>query len=186
MAASEQLLNNGPYPDVTTLRLGCGTDTRADQHNVDRVPLDGVDELVDLNSYPWPWDDGRWSYIVAEHVFEHLDDIEQALRECARVLEPGGRLRVVMPMGVNAVADPDHEHLWTWQTPGFYCGARHWDVDVGLSVVTKRVDMHSLYTNPVLDWVQQAKWWLASRTGAGEWCFNQPAMSGSFEVVFEA
>lgn len=166
------------------LHLGCGEDYREEWHNVDYVESVDPDEVVDLNAYPWPWDAGQWSLVVAEHVFEHLDDIEDALRETARILKPGGTLRVVLPMGVNARADPDHKHEWTWQTPEFYTGARHWDTDVGLTVVDKTVRMHSLHRG-WLSSIHEAAWaWQLARYGPGEWCFSLPAMSGEFQVVF--
>lgn len=169
------------------LHLGCGRDYRDGWHNVDAVASVGPDEVVDLDDTPWPWADDSATAIVAEHVFEHLEDMAATLQECARVLEPGARARVTMPMGVNAAADPDHEHVWTWQTPLFYCGERHWDTDVGLSVVDRSVSMHShhhgVVKRRVKQWVWAVETWLH---GPGEWCFGQPAMSGEFTVVFEA
>jgi len=167
------------------LNLGCGTDTKPDYVNVDVYSLDGVDRVVDLNATPWPWDDDSVAEIHASHVFEHLDDMEETLRECARVLEPNGTLRVIMPMGVNAIADPDHANTWTYQTPEFYTGKRHWDSDIPLHVTSKAVDLHSLYSG-VANQLQQLKWSvLQSAYGTGEWCLNQPAMSGEFTTVFK-
>lgn len=174
----------GPASDK--LHLGCGENYRERWHNVDAVEAVSPDEVVDLNETPWPWPDGSFLRIDAEHVIEHLDDTEAVLRECARVLRPHGRLHVTVPMGLNAIADPDHTTVWTWQTPEFYCGARHWDVDVGLSVVDRSVSMHSLYHDVPSQAVSTAVWQVRKAIqGAGEWCFNQPAMSGEFTVVFE-
>lgn len=173
------------YPEH--LHLGCGDNYLKDAHNVDVVPDVGPDEVVDLDDTPWPWPDNTFLHISAEHVFEHLEDVEDALRESARILKPGGRLSITLPIGINSIADPDHKHLWTWQTPEFYCGKRHWDVDVGLSVVDKSVSMHSLYDDNPSRLFHQAKWRLRKLyTGPGEWCFNQQAMSGEFQVVFQA
>lgn len=169
-----------------TLHLGCGRDYRPDAHNVDAVASVGPDEVVDLEETPWPWPDSSFERIDAEHIFEHLEDIEAVLRECARVLEPGGELRVVMPMGANSVADPDHDHIWTWQTPEFYTGSRHWDVDVGLDVVEKSVETHTHLSGP-LGALDRLKWQVQKRRqGYGEWCFSWPSMSGEFTVVFQA
>lgn len=167
------------------LHLGCGQDYRPDCHNVDVVNSVDSDEVVDLDNYPWPWPDNSFRQITANHVFEHLEDIEQALRQCSRLLVPGGKLEIAMPLGANAIADPDHKHVWTWQTPDFYCGKRHWDRDVGLDVVKKSVNMHSQYPWPVARLLQRAKWDIIETVaGPGEWMTNQPAMSGELQVVF--
>lgn len=169
-----------------TLHLGCGEDYREGWHNVDYVPSVDPDEVVDLDKYPWPWGDGSFETIRGSHVFEHLEDVEAALRECERILEPGGRLIVTVPVGVDARADPDHNHEWTWRTPTFYCGARHWDTDVGLDVVDRRVDIWSHRRPPRLARLITRYWtWKIRRYGAGAWCFSLPAMSGEFTTIFE-
>lgn len=175
----------GP-PKPTTLNLGCGTDYRADAWNVDAVATVGPDEVVDLDKVPWPWPDESFTTIRAHHVFEHLSDVEAVLRECARILQPHGRLITRWPVGADAIADPDHKQVWTWRTPEFYCGKRHWDTDVGLEVVDRTVDLWPAGPNwPGSVW-QTLRW--ESRfqiTGAGPWCFTQQGSSGEFEVVFE-
>lgn len=169
------------------LHLGCGQNTRDDYHNVDYLDLDGVDEVVDLAEFPWPWADNSWNRIVAEHVFEHLEDMEQTLRECARILRPGGRLQVVVPIGMNAIADPDHEHVWLWDTPLYYCGERHWDVDVGLTVVERNVSLHThLPSESRLRTVYECAIAGLNRfCNPGRWMFDLPLTSGEFTVVFE-
>lgn len=171
-------------PDSELLHLGCGEDYREGWHNVDYVESVGPDEVVDLDDTPWPWPDASFTRIEAHHVFEHLENMELALRESARVLKPGGALVVTMPMGLNSIADPDHKHVWTWQTPEFYCGKRHWDVDVGLHVAAKSVDTHT-HLRGVWGALDRLKWWYHERLyGPGEWCFSWPSMSGEFRVVF--
>lgn len=169
----------------TKLHLGCGDNIKPDARNVDAVGLEGVDEVVDLNEYPWPWEDNRWRYILAEHVFEHLDSVEQALRECARVLEPGGRLEVVWPMGMNERADPDHKHTWVWDTPLYYCGERHWDIDVGLEVIERDAYIGTHF-NGVAKVVYGGLIKLYDYYyGPDRWMFDMPVTSGEFRVVFQ-
>lgn len=175
--------------DYNVLHLGCGEDYHEDAWNVDAVPNVDPDEVYNLNELPWPWDGESWDAIRAYHVFEHLDDIEAALREAARLLRPNGKLVLKLPMGNDAVADPDHTwgkgNPWTWRTPLFYTGERHWDVDVGLDVYNRQVDIWPLHaTQPErVFWkgVWTAKLW---GFGPGEWAFSLPQMSGEFRVVF--
>jgi len=167
------------------LHLGCGDREKPGYTNVDVRETAATDQVHDLEQTPWPWADNSTRRIVAEHVFEHLDSVETTLRECARILRPGGRLKVVWPVGQNGWADPDHEHRWTWDTPEMYCGKRGWDADVGLSVVSRDISMVShisglpgaLYRGLIagLEW----------RQGQGRWLCDLPATSGEFTVVFE-
>lgn len=166
------------------LYLGCGTEIKPDAHNVDKLDHSGVDEVVDLDETPWPWDDESYSKILAEHVFEHLDSMEETLRECERVLKPEGILEIALPIGHDAWVDPDHNHMWNWDTPGMYCGNRPWDRDVGLVVEEKSVDLwphmpgmlqylYGVFLKGIL--------W---RYEPHRWAFNLPASSGEFRVVF--
>lgn len=172
------------YPD--TLHLGCGEDYRAGEWNVDAVASVDPDEVVDLDETPWPWPDATFRYIRAYHVLEHVADIEAALRESARVLQPGCRLVVKLPVGLDAIADPDHKHVWTWRTPEFYCGKRHWDRDVGLRVLSRDVSLWPAGQENPLAALDKLRWSLRRLfDGPGPWCFNQSGSSGEFTVVFE-
>lgn len=173
--------------DATNLNLGCGEDYREGWHNVDADPLVDPDEILDLDDYPWPFENESFKFVLASHVFEHLENIEQALTETARILKPGGRLEVRYPIGLDYVADPDHiqEHRWDWNTPLMYCGERHWDIDVGLEVVDRQVALWA--QSPGLWKDLREFWWrfLFWRYGPGRWCFGRQAVSGEFIVTFE-
>lgn len=167
------------------LNLGCGEDHHPDALNVDASPAVEPDEVVDLDELPWPWESGAFDTVRAYHVLEHLDDLDAALAEIARVLRPGGTLVVKWPMGQNELADPDHGHRWIWDTPLYYCGERHWDVDVGLEVVHRSVDL-DVHVNGLVGWVYKtALSEYHRRHGPGRWAFGLPATSGEFTVVFE-
>ena len=46
-----------------------------DWRNVDSLPLDGVDEVVDLFAYPWPWEDNSVDELWASHIIEHIPHV---------------------------------------------------------------------------------------------------------------
>jgi len=179
---------SGKY-DADILHLGCGEDYHQDAWNVDAVPDVNPDEVYNLEELPWPWPDNEFAVIRAYHLFEHLSDIEAALREAHRILTPGGRLKVKVPIGIDAIADPDHEwgggNPWTWRTPLFYTGERHWDTDVGMDVRHRDVRLWShspsRLTQAADRFMIDAKMF---RHGPGEWCFGLPNTSGEFTVVF--
>lgn len=86
------------YPAPYSLHLGCGSN-----HLEDWVNIDFSD---DANKDVW-WNLGQkiplgnesCQYIFHEHVLEHfpMDRALDLLRECYRLLQPGGVLRVAMP-----------------------------------------------------------------------------------------
>lgn len=172
------------------LHLGCGEDYHEDAWNVDAVPDVDPDEVYNLEELPWPWKSESWDTIRAYHLFEHLKDIQAALRESARLLRPGGNLILKLPMGNDAYADPDHTwgggFPWTWRTPEFYTGKRHWDIDVGLYVTNRRLDLWPIHQTKLQKAIAKAWWhYLLRRRGAGEWAFSLSQMCGEFTVVFE-
>lgn len=81
------------------LHIASGPFRRDGWLNVDAAP--GADVRMDLRR-PLPFVDGSVSLIFTEHFFDHLKHPEGAHRfasECHRVLEPGGRLRLVVHDG---------------------------------------------------------------------------------------
>jgi predicted SAM-dependent methyltransferase len=48
---------------------------------------------------PFPFADNTFDYVMGEHMIEHIDyaGAEAMLRECYRVLKPGGRIRLATP-----------------------------------------------------------------------------------------
>jgi len=63
-----------------------------------------------------PFRDGVADRVYAIHVIEHLEEPMLFLRECYRVLKKGGMVMIVTPnfMSVNALADPDHKHVFNF------------------------------------------------------------------------
>ena len=86
----------------------------------------------DLNS-PWaehhfdchaiPFDDSSFDWVMANHLFEHVADDRQVMREFFRVLKPGGRGIVQVPINGQSAAtaedptvtDPAERERLYWQ-----------------------------------------------------------------------
>jgi SAM-dependent methyltransferase len=99
------------------LNLGCGFDKREGYHNVDNAG--DADEIVDLASYPWPWENSSFVEIIAQDIIEHLIDTTGFMNECWRVMKFGGKLIIRTPSydADFAHIDPTHVkffHLDTW------------------------------------------------------------------------
>ncbi len=93
IALAKYLLTN----NIKKLQLGCGENTIEGFFNTDIIVADGVYYVDECQ--PLPFRDETFHYIFLEHNFEHLSyhDGRNLLRECYRVLKPGGVLRLTMP-----------------------------------------------------------------------------------------
>jgi predicted SAM-dependent methyltransferase len=83
---------------VRKLQLGAGKNVLDGWFNTDLAPSSpGVFYLDSTQRFPFG--DATFRYILSEHHIEHLAYTQGifTLRECHRVLEPGGRLRVATP-----------------------------------------------------------------------------------------
>ena len=80
------------------LNIGCGHHRHPDWVNVDMYDSGGGIIVHDLRT-PLPFADGTFEVVYHSHALEHFDreQGERLLRECRRVLAPGGVLRVVVP-----------------------------------------------------------------------------------------
>jgi predicted SAM-dependent methyltransferase len=87
---------NRTHP-VRKLQIGAGRIDYPDWLNTDIAP--GPGEVYLDAAKPFPTTDGSIQYIFGEHVIEHLsfDDGLIMLRECYRVLAPGGKVHFATP-----------------------------------------------------------------------------------------
>ena len=53
--------------------------------------------VCDYEKHPLPFENGRFSVLFSKSVFEHVSDIGPLMRECERVLAPGGKLVALVP-----------------------------------------------------------------------------------------
>ena len=86
----------------------------------------GATSHEDLRALSFP--DAAWDAVLCLEVFEHIDAVDAAFAECARVLRPGGVLVATAPFDENAEPDrrlatlSDGERL-VWS------GAEEWHAD---------------------------------------------------------
>lgn len=176
-------------PEPDQLNLGSGEDYREDAWNVDYNKRYDPDSVVDLNE-DWP---AEWAlsfdYVLASHVFEHLDDLDHAFAEAARCLRPGGVLEVRVPFGINAETDRTHQHEhWTWDSGLQY--AKNWrgyndayqfDVTHPFVMIDREVSYlvghgPGQYLKPFVQW-----YWKRSE---GVWISTTPFTSGEFTFTY--
>ncbi len=81
---------------TTKLHLCCGARNEPGWINMDRDPPADIRHDVRVGL---PYEDESFTHIYSEHAIEHFTKAEglQLLRECRRVLKPGGVLRLSTP-----------------------------------------------------------------------------------------
>jgi hypothetical protein len=116
-----QLVTDRKIPDWiespnagTVLNIGAGA-----KHIKNATPLDLPQ--WDADSMPIPYGDESISAIYAIHILEHVVSPIMLLRECQRVLVPGGTLNIGVPYwhSMGAHQDLDHKSFFceeTWKT----------------------------------------------------------------------
>ena len=82
---------------VAKLHIGCGGNQLAGWLNTELCPR-GDEVFLDATR-PFPFDDHTFALIYSEHMIEHIPygSAAHMVRECFRVLEPGGTIRLVTP-----------------------------------------------------------------------------------------
>jgi predicted SAM-dependent methyltransferase len=82
---------------VRKLQIGAGANDPEGWLNSDIEPSSKEIYLDATGRYPFP--DGSFQYVLSEHVIEHVpwEGGVAMLRECHRVLAPGGKVRTVTP-----------------------------------------------------------------------------------------
>ena len=86
--------------EVRKLQLGAAENIRPSWLNTDLHDYGRAGELVYLDaSKRFPLPDASFDFVFSEHMLEHLSyaDGLRCLRECRRVLRPGGRIRIATP-----------------------------------------------------------------------------------------
>ena len=104
------------------LNLGCGTNIMEDAVNVDAMPLEGVNEVVNLSKLPWRWKDESVDEIYMLHLLEHFDNPALILTECYRILEPSCVLHITVPhsSSVSGIGCLGHYRTFSYDTLNDY------------------------------------------------------------------
>ena len=96
------------------LNLGCGNHKIPGWVNVDISESVSPDEIQNLLTFPWKWEDNSVEEIYCSHLVEHLSpgtEVISFMDEACRVLKVGGKFRIRAPYytSIRAVMDPTHK-----------------------------------------------------------------------------
>jgi predicted SAM-dependent methyltransferase len=91
-------------PGPKKLHIGCGHNKPGDWLNTDITDHADVCFLDATTTFPMP--DNAFDYAFSEHMIEHVpyEAGQVMLKECLRVLKPGGKVRIATPNLTNILA----------------------------------------------------------------------------------
>ena len=104
------------------LNLGCGNRKLEGFINVDQSETCHPDEVFNLETFPWPWEDNSVTEIKLIHVLEHLGQQTSVflsiMKEMYRVCRDGATIKIVVPhpRHDDFLGDPTHVRAITSAT----------------------------------------------------------------------
>lgn len=104
------------------LDLACGQRKELGYEGVDIAALPGVDHVVDLEMFPWPFDDNVVEAIHCSHYVEHTYDLMAFMDEIWRICAPGALIKIIHPYytSIRAFQDPTHRRFLGEQSWAYF------------------------------------------------------------------
>jgi len=102
------------------LNLGCGEFKKEGYVNVDVNPLVKPDRLHDLDILPYPFSDGEFDLIEADHVLEHLNNVFAVMKELHRIANDGGEVIIRVPHFSRGFTHPEHKRGFDITFPYYF------------------------------------------------------------------
>lgn len=129
------------------LQLGCGKHPIPGFINTDIRSFPGVDKIVDLEK-PLPFPDNSIDYVYARAVIEHVNNIQQLMKELWRVTKNGSKIDILVPHPSNIFTFRDWTHVkfFTLHTFDFYVDGTPFDFyypDVRFKILERKLEFTS-------------------------------------------
>ena len=123
------------------LNIGCGTDSRINYVNLDKIQLKGVDVVHDLDKYPWPFKNNYFDEVYGQDVIEHLRDFFKAMQEIHRISKQGATVRLVVPYWHSSSAFyPNHHYFFNVDSMKFFTEKyRSYDAYPGFEMIKIKI-----------------------------------------------
>lgn len=119
-------VQSGNMPRV--LDLGCGTNKQPGAFGVDKHGGDGIDSVMDLDSFPWRLPSDHFYVVYMRQSLEHLNNPIEAMQELYRICAHGALIFVQVPNGYcpGFAQDPDHKKAWNLGSFVYFCVGEQW------------------------------------------------------------
>jgi ubiquinone/menaquinone biosynthesis C-methylase UbiE len=125
------------------LDLACGKNKREGFIGIDVMPLNGVDIIWDLETFPWTFPDNSVSEIYCSHFVEHVEDLIKIMNEIYRVCKHSATVHIIAPYytSIGASQDPTHKRSISEMT--FLYFDKNWRQQNGLTHYPIRTDIRT-------------------------------------------
>jgi hypothetical protein len=114
---------------MKSIDLGCGLSKIEGTIGIDVKNLPGVDLVINLDSFPWPFKDSEVERVYTRHYLEHSNNIIQCIKEIHRIVVSNGLIDITVP---HFASDNFHSDL-THLTPFSYRSFDHFSVNGSVS-----------------------------------------------------
>ncbi|MFA6518493.1 MAG: methyltransferase domain-containing protein [Candidatus Shapirobacteria bacterium] len=116
------LLKNIKQRKYLAIELGCGVKRKDDFLGIDRLDLEGVDIVSDLEEGLGFLPDDSVDLIKCKSFFEHIENFDMLILEIHRVLKKSGSLELFVPHFSNPYfySDPTHKRYFGYYTFFYY------------------------------------------------------------------
>jgi predicted SAM-dependent methyltransferase len=179
------------------IELGCGPNKVVGAIGIDKIQDENVDIIADIeNGLPF-LPDNSVDELVSKHLLEHIENLDQLIKEIYRVLKPGGIHRAIVPHFSNPYFYSDYTHrrffgLYTFdyfsdetsklkrKVPNFYN-------KIQFHITKRYLRFYSL--RPILNLFRRIySRWVNRSPSAQEcyeesWCYHFPCQEIHFEMT---
>lgn len=94
--------------EMNKLNLGCGTDYKEGWTNIDII--EPADIILDLNIIPYPLQSNQFDLVLISHVLEHLNNVDNVLKEVHRITKRFGKIIIHAPHWSHPMSFADYSH----------------------------------------------------------------------------
>ena len=126
-------------PEHTKLNLGCGFKKLDDHWNVDVESKCNPDQVLDLETFPWPYEDNFFDKITADNILEHLGNdpkvFTKVIQEMYRVSKDGAEWYICVPHHRCDLYWDDYTHVRILTPKTF----RMFDQKVNFDSITRKL-----------------------------------------------
>lgn len=103
------------------LNLGCGRTYIKNAVNVDFAETKYYDQVIDLNKFPWPWEDNSIDEVYTLYFIKHFNSAQviNIFKEAHRILKVNGLLHIQCPHFTSMIALTDLDHKKSFSITSF-------------------------------------------------------------------